>query len=270
MPPSLEDARAKLRRSHEHLSAVAAEYFDVYGYDLSTFKPPNLDVKVGYEFDGGVKWMVFMTEIPEAPSHWGLVVGDGIHNARSALDVLVYQLVLLNNKQPTKRTQFPIYDKPPTQRQRQTIEQNLKGLHPDHAKRIRQLQPFRRSKAPESVKLARLGLLDNIDKHRLVHPVLHREDRDALKGRQQHVHFRPKPPPGHRVTIFIPGALDEINPPRLEIVRVSGVPDETEVVIDFWASLCVGFGFPEVTLADLFEIRSYAVEIVEGFAPDFS
>jgi hypothetical protein len=44
--------------------------------------------------------------IPDAPPvhKWGLVVGDVLHNLRSALDHLAWQLVLANGKSPTSRT----------------------------------------------------------------------------------------------------------------------------------------------------------------------
>ena len=49
-------------------------------------------------------------DIQSTPVEIGLIVGDAIHNLRSALDHLAYQLVISNGKIPTKQTAFPVFD----------------------------------------------------------------------------------------------------------------------------------------------------------------
>jgi hypothetical protein len=256
---------------------VGAQY--IAHFELDPTRPnelpsdPTVDVRGSSETDSeGVEWLIFERPIKHPPSRWALILGDAVHNARSALDVLVYQLVLLNGKRPTKRTQFPIYDSPPTQRQRQTIDANLKGVQSDHAKRIRGMQPYKRPKAAESWKLATLGALDNIDKHRLVHPMFHREERGELaqfEDAKNYLHFIPPPPIGTKMTVTLPEETERIESDWLEVLRIAGVPPDTQVVLDWYGATSVKFGFPDVTLHDIYEIRSHVIEIVESFAPDF-
>ena len=52
----------------------------------------------------------YLTNIEAPPNEIGLVTGDVIHNLRSALDHLAYQLVLVNGATPTRQTCFPIFD----------------------------------------------------------------------------------------------------------------------------------------------------------------
>jgi len=44
----------------------------------------------------------------QTPDSLSLIVGDAVHNLRSALDHLVWQLVEANGQKPTDRTMFPI------------------------------------------------------------------------------------------------------------------------------------------------------------------
>src|SRR5438067_5129952 len=44
----------------------------------------------------------------QPPIFWGAIAGDAVQNLRSALDLLVYQLVLSNGGAPTAATGFPI------------------------------------------------------------------------------------------------------------------------------------------------------------------
>src|SRR3954447_12706375 len=47
----------------------------------------------------------------EPPPEWSPIIGDIIHNWRSALDHLAYQLVIRNGRKPSGSTQFPIFSK---------------------------------------------------------------------------------------------------------------------------------------------------------------
>jgi hypothetical protein len=60
-----------------------------------------------YEQDDEGHWMVFGRIVPTlAAEEWALILGDAIHNARSALDLLVTQLLALNGRQPNQRNGF--------------------------------------------------------------------------------------------------------------------------------------------------------------------
>src|ERR1051325_3198101 len=51
-------------------------------------------------------------DIQTPPAEIGLLAGDVIHNLRSALDHLAYQLVYVNGAAHSKQTAFPIWDNP--------------------------------------------------------------------------------------------------------------------------------------------------------------
>ena len=80
----------------------------------------DLDLKISefknrhpYEFkresDSGQGERVYSLKIHQCvPIAWGAILGDAIHNLRSALDILVYQFVVSNRHEPTTKTGFPI------------------------------------------------------------------------------------------------------------------------------------------------------------------
>jgi hypothetical protein len=114
---------------------------------------------------------------PKNPE-WGLILGDMVHNLRSALDHLVWQLVLLNGKKPRRQNQFPIigtkdeYWKVPTNRSESVRDRMLAGVAEDHRPFIDIVQPFNaRTDAPSGARtaLSTLSWISNADKHRVVH-----------------------------------------------------------------------------------------------------
>ncbi len=60
---------------------------------------------------GTDEWDVLMwaDDFPDDPQI-GVLVGELVHDVRSALDHLIYTLVLANEHDPGEHTQYPIYD----------------------------------------------------------------------------------------------------------------------------------------------------------------
>lgn len=105
---------------------------------------------------------------------------------------------------------FPIYHtRPSGKRQKERFEDYLKGLRSAHATGIRQLQPFRNPTSRESWLLTTLAELDNLDKHRLLHPVFAYENREGLadSGLENHVRLTP---PGCRSSALRVRAIREV------------------------------------------------------------
>ena len=105
-------------------------------------------------------------ETPEAPVRWSILVGEILYNLRSALDHLVWQLVLENQRTPGRHNQFPITrDQGHWQQERVRA---LKGVNQRHQAMIGYVQPFTGGiSLPFDV--SRLKVLDglsNIEKHR--------------------------------------------------------------------------------------------------------
>ncbi len=94
--------RVKVERARKHLRDL-----ELARDNFINSKPYRLEresnLGTGYNI-----YRVFDIQTPSAEI--GLIVGDVIHNLRSALDHLTYQLVLLNGASPTKQTAFPVFD----------------------------------------------------------------------------------------------------------------------------------------------------------------
>ncbi len=109
-------------------------------------------------------------EVP--PSEWGLILGDFAHNARSALDHLAYQVVMLGNGGIHQdETQFPIVDVP--WKWPAAARRRLNGASDRHVAIIESLQPYHRQSLHgwhtiwEAIEdpLSILRRLSNVDKH---------------------------------------------------------------------------------------------------------
>ena len=174
---------AKLRRAKEHVDALEAEMSGVY----TNTHPLALDLPSEWEF--AVIWNV--------PSiiHASTVAGDAVHNIRSALDYLVWDLVgQAGIEQPGRHTNFPIFDK-----RKEFLDHALRGggrnkpallglkLRSTALRLIVSEQPYR-SPEPRHHPLFLIKQLSNIDKHQTLFPQPHFADPGIL---QQIVEWNP-------------------------------------------------------------------------------
>jgi hypothetical protein len=156
----IADSWIKLIRSKHHADAFyrGVELFDLEGNDGRVLDEQDPD-------DNRAQLFWFKTLRPP-PKIWASMVGDSIHNLRSALDHLAWQLASEDRR--SKRTSFPIFDhrKGPNGYDAKSPKM-LAGM-PDEAKTlIESLQPFQAGgkEAARATALSRLGRLDNFDKH---------------------------------------------------------------------------------------------------------
>jgi hypothetical protein len=161
----LDGCRAKLDWAEKHLDALSEE--------MRTFMQRDADAFTT-EYDAAENaHIVRFREERELPVEWGLALGDVVQNTRSALDHLVYQLVLLAKAKPHTSHQFPIIDSPndwlgkvvnpPLQGNRGQLD----FIDPGLVTMIEALQPYQ-----PTTGLPRLALIrrfSNTDKHRLIH-----------------------------------------------------------------------------------------------------
>jgi len=110
------------------------------------------------------------------PMDFGLLIGDALHNARSALDHMAWQLVLAGGGTPTDQTAFPIAKDAKTFEE--WVERRLRGAAPDAVAAVRALKPWKGS----DEQLWRLHRLDAVDKHRLLTPVVAAQRSFGLRG----------------------------------------------------------------------------------------
>ena len=163
--PSLVGPRLKFERAEEQLSRVEkalVEYLDTDPCDI-----PDEPERKG-------EWAIIrLRAIRTLPDpRWGVRIGEFLHDLRSALDNLVWQLVLLNGETPWCKNQFPIYtERAPSQHR---LDEMLRGVRADHRAQIEDLQAYHGEHVHVQIKaaLAWLALLSNIDKHRFMHPIL--------------------------------------------------------------------------------------------------
>jgi hypothetical protein len=157
--PLLEEARYKARRSKEHLYLLNVELCK-----FSDTKP----YAVVYEYDRNKVSNLFKFKVERKPplKEWGLIIGDCVHNARSALDYIAW--ALSGGVVDDDRIMFPICD---CEGKFDDAEGRwLSKVHPLAQKVIRECQPYLRSNLKESA-LWLLNELDRRDKHRLLTPI---------------------------------------------------------------------------------------------------
>jgi hypothetical protein len=156
MPHPLDGCRLKVARAAELQQALLGE--------VASFFARRPYALVG-EFEAPSAYVFRARVFEEPPRRFGVLIGDVLHNARSALDQLVWQLVILADNEPTRANGFTIYDDRAAYRRAE--RRLLRGVDAPHAAEIEGLQPFN-SPYRGGDELALLRDLNNSDKHRVL------------------------------------------------------------------------------------------------------
>jgi hypothetical protein len=259
MAHPLDGARAKLTRAEGLINELELAH-----NEFMARRPYALDEALDPETS---EWVVRLRVREEPPLQWSVVIGDAIHNLRSALDHLAWQLVLLNGAEPSVRTQFPIYDDEAafgTDHARRLYE----GMSEADIETIRSVQPFRQPAGEELHFLKVLQELSNIDKHRVVHT--------TLVERQQ-VQFRIEGGAGFlgMGEMRISGGPMEDGS---ELVTIAVVVDRPDPDIRVEAELALGVAFAdeelsvyaEHVLGVLIEVHEFVTGVFDAFEPRFA
>lgn len=224
---SLDGVWAKLDRGEEHLKTLASEIDAFINRDPQPFgfSIPYLNPETGWHTVYGI-----VEDTP--PERLGVILGDVLHNIRSALDHLVWQLVLLNGGEPkggARGNAFPIAL---TEDQWKTAQgQHLAGVAEAHREIIEKTQPYKRGDKASTTYFGWLKFLSDTDKHQVVHPMLAIMHDDPIET----VSFRVTRGPGHVVreqfqqVLFSQGAellRCRVEPltPEAEVEMVGDVP----------------------------------------------
>lgn len=112
--------------------------------------------------------VIVSDNMPKTPIDYSIRVGEIAYNLRSALDHLVWQLVIYNGREPSSRNEFPIYSG--EDQYSADIKHKLNGIKQQHIDAIRCFQPFQEDSAV-GAHLWMLNSICNIDKHRHLHVV---------------------------------------------------------------------------------------------------
>src|SRR5262245_46372286 len=106
----LDACLLKVERAKEHRDALDAYIRDTFAIDANR---PRLGVKSDPETGEQILYINYMPELDGFANRCSLILGDAVHNLRSALDRLAYQLAhrsTSGNIQKPKSIQFPICD----------------------------------------------------------------------------------------------------------------------------------------------------------------
>lgn len=160
----LAGIRAKLKRAKEHEGTLITEW------NIWCKQQGNL--RFCYIRRDGPWYVVMVQPFPQPDIRFSIIAGDIIHNLRCALDHLVWQLVLRDGHEPSRWNEFPIYES----KDRFFGEVKSKKRNPERGVLygimvdgdawtiIEKAQPY--VSHPNTVLLAVIGHLSNMDKHR--------------------------------------------------------------------------------------------------------
>ena len=151
----IEGIRAKIQRAHSGLQSLA---FDIDKF--CTLQSQQIEHQI-FEEAGKQTWTYRGN--PQIPIEFSVRVGEIVYNLRSALDHLVWQLVLLNEAEPGGHNEFPIFCN--KAKYAQAIKRDLKGVSPGAQSHIKAYQPFQMHGGIGS-QLWMLYNISTIDKHR--------------------------------------------------------------------------------------------------------
>lgn len=178
--------RAKIERAEEHINDLDSRivaFLKSEAYSVSVEDDPKTDERA-YRVH-------FHSPIPLALS---LVAGDALHNLRSALDHLVWQLVEAAGNMPTRETAYPIFKDASAahkffQKSKAKPDPKIKGVPGAAVQLIEATNPYQGG----NNQLWAVHELNNIDKHRLLITVATESRHMAIArdGKRQSVWERP-------------------------------------------------------------------------------
>ena len=162
----LTGIRAKLGRAKEHLTTLRTE-FDIWAQQQAD--------TIGFYIERDGPWYTIITKpLNQPPIRFSIIAGDIIHNLRSALDHLVWQLVLRDGQKPSRTNEFPIYESEElfskeVKFRKKPERSVLNGItiDGDAWTIIEKAQPY--NSPPHTSPIGVIGQLSNVDKHRTIY-----------------------------------------------------------------------------------------------------
>lgn len=169
MIPSLDGVCLKLQRAYQQIELLKGE-IDAFLHERPYEPTLQLDRVPGETNPRYIHiFTIRITERRRCPPEWGVILGEIVHDIRSALDHLIWQLVIYATDKPpaeNDKTQFPIFLT--AARFQSNRSSMLKGVSKKAASLIESFQPFATGENTSSP-LWHLNQLSNIDKHRVIH-----------------------------------------------------------------------------------------------------
>jgi hypothetical protein len=239
--PASLDHRLKFRRAFDHLQQFkGAEDTWVQG-DSHTVRS---------EHDPKTRDMTFYATVTKQPGRepFSVQIGDFLHNLRSCLDLLAYELAVSYTKPLPKeiaeKSEFPIFGDVDgkgrtgtgTTRFRDNGCTKIQGWDPAAQTIVEELQPYKRGNVYADDPLWVLHELDRINKHRLLHAVA-----------AGNVGIGMRVEPGITNAIFGPGVVESMgslvdtDTPVARFPNVRASDPSREVHMEITPALCVAF-----------------------------
>ncbi|HLW52531.1 MAG TPA: hypothetical protein VKW06_06780 [Candidatus Angelobacter sp.] len=195
---------------------------------------------------------LYVAEVKPVPDNISLILGDAIHNLRSALDHLAWQLVELGGGKPDKNTYFPICERP-HQYASMMGNREIQKIPKDARDILEAIQPYNTM----DMTLWLLHQLDISDKHRLLLTVVTSMDKwgvDFALG--QTLWFNE-----HRFLPLVVG---------YEIINIPTSTYHRQPHHNFQLGVDIAFGESEIPEGELviYTLKKM-VDFVEGFVSKF-
>jgi hypothetical protein len=159
---AIEAIRLKLERAQEHLRTMTLAMDDYVKRRPRSYGIESVDRSPTTSF----RYVLRLAE--PVPPMLSVILGEAIHDMRSALDQCVFQLYAANNGGKERSgTAFPIVTEP--QEYQKHRRDDIRGLGAGVKDFIEKLQPYPDRTLPVHDSLCSLNALWNRDKHRMVH-----------------------------------------------------------------------------------------------------
>lgn len=153
-----DSARLKVERAKKHigdLQAAFESFIQSHPHEFITENDPQtgiLTVEVRFR--------------EPVPPTLALILGDAIHNLRTALDHAMWELIGIDGGTPDRQTAFPF------SKNRKDYEAACKGIKTPCADTKRFFMTLQACPSGAGEKLYALSLLDNAEKHKMLTPII--------------------------------------------------------------------------------------------------
>jgi hypothetical protein len=203
------------------------------------------------------------------PPEFSLVVGDAIHNLRSALDLLIFAMIGEKAKKPDN-VQFP-FGKNLAGFEDACVRRELELAGKYVVDELYKLKPYRDG----NKLLAGIHVLDIQDKHRLLIPVAQQQGLSVRQIKSVAPHAAISASPGYEDSVFIKGTSGQVifsGPPAWGWTKTAiGFPVSIEHKSKAPIPVTVGFGDEEFfnsepVVPKLLEMADHIAEVIENLA----
>lgn len=266
-PHRLAGVIEKFNRSKEQFDGLLDEMDEFFNQE------PQPHFSRGYFDTEAWEWVERFQIREEPPLRFGVILGDCVHNLRSALDHLACQVTMLEGgtMDDCARTQFPIIDESETKFEAMADRQ-IPLLSKKHRALVKRAQPYRAGDEAWRHPLAVLRELSNADKHRLINPTYNVVKGDVSRLLERLASGYEGDGPSPIVAWFMAkeGQRLEHDAPWFRIVFSREILTEP-VKVNMSGNLPLGIGFGEVGLnADSFRhIAEYVLKVIQTFLRSF-